>query len=151
MSMLRRTSGSLTKTVRQITQQQPVKDNVLRTTALGSAKVAVQNIGSSMPKTSKGNKGQMMVNQITSIRRQNPMQFLQKTTQFSLNVQNAKVVLSSNTGKLSKMFASFDLTSCQISFAGMMGDFAVWAITDMSTGELIYLIDDNGGSEILET
>jgi len=71
------------------------------------------------------------------------MQFLQKTTQFSLNVQNAKVVLSSNTAKLSKMFASFDLTSCQISFAGMMGDFAVWAITDMSTGELIYLIDDN--------
>jgi hypothetical protein len=69
----------------------------------------------------------------------------------SLNVQNAKVVLSSNTAKLSKMFASFDLTSCQISFAGMMGDFAVWAITDMSTGELIYLIDDNGGSEILET
>merc|ERR1712210_106540 len=90
MSMLRRTSGSLTKTVRQITQQQPVKDNVLRTTALGSAKVAVQNIGSSMPKTSKANKGQMMVNQITSIRRQNPMQFLQRTTQFSLNVQTQK-------------------------------------------------------------
>lgn len=32
----------------------------------------------------------------------------------------------------------------------MMGDFAVWAITDLSTGELMYLIDDNGGSEILD-
>ena len=30
----------------------------------------------------------------------------------------------------------------------MMGDFAVWAITDMATGELMYIIDDNGGSEI---
>ena len=32
----------------------------------------------------------------------------------------------------------------------MMGDFAVWAVTDLSTGELMYLIDDNGGSEILD-
>ena len=32
----------------------------------------------------------------------------------------------------------------------MMGDFAVWALTDLSTGELMYLIDDNGGSEILD-
>lgn len=51
---------------------------------------------------------------------------------------------------MSKMFASFDLSSMSISFAGMMGDFAVWAITDLSTGEMMYLIDDNGGSEILD-
>ncbi|CBY41554.1 unnamed protein product [Oikopleura dioica] len=66
MSMLRRTSGSLTKTVRQITQQQPVKDNALRTTALGSAKVALQNIGSSMPKVHDANDPQITNLQITS-------------------------------------------------------------------------------------
>ena len=90
----------------------------------------------------------------------------------------AKVVMASSSARVEKMFASFDLGSVSISFVGMMGDFAVWvkvsnmtmshslwlipiiginsshfwnqwkAITDMSTGELIYLIDDNGGSEI---
>jgi hypothetical protein len=41
------------------------------------------------------------------------------------------------------MFSSFDLSACSISFVGMMGDFAVWAITDLSSGEIMYLIDDN--------
>ena len=60
----------------------------------------------------------------------------------------ASVVLSSSSSRVQKLFASFDLSSISISFAGMMGDFAVWAICDLSTGELVYLIDDNGGSEI---
>merc|ERR1712035_279840 len=70
-----------------------------------------------------------------------------KNSQFSMPI-GAKCVFSSQSSRVSKMFASFDLSSCSISFVGMMGDFAVWAITDMTTGETMFLIDDNGGSEI---
>ena len=101
---------------------------------------------------------------------------------FSMPV-GAKMVMTSQSARVEKMFASFDLGSVSISFVGMMGDFAVWAwflfispiwvisydsytihhfayslhrtdrnhwkaITDLSTGEIMYLIDDNGGSEI---
>ena len=32
-----------------------------------------------------------------------------------------------------------------------MGEFAIWAITDLSTGEIQYVVDDSWGSEILAT
>ena len=57
--------------------------------------------------------------------------------------------MNSDSSRVAKLFASFDLSSISISFAGMMGDFAVWAILDTSTGELLYLVDDGGGSEII--
>ena len=47
------------------------------------------------------------------------------SSQFSMPV-GAKCVFSSQSARVSKMFASFDLSSCSISFVGMMGDFAVW-------------------------
>ena len=58
--------------------------------------------------------------------------------------------MSSDSSRIAKMFASFDLSSISISFAGMMGDFAVWAICDTTTGEITYLVDDGGGSESYE-
>ena len=39
----------------------------------------------------------------------------------------AKMVMTSQSDRVEKMFASFDLGSVSISFVGMMGDFAVWA------------------------
>ena len=39
----------------------------------------------------------------------------------------AKMVMTSQSARVEKMFASFDLGSVSISFVGMMGDFAVWA------------------------
>ena len=30
----------------------------------------------------------------------------------------------------------------------MMGDFAVWCITDLATGEIQYVVDDSGGSDL---
>ena len=39
----------------------------------------------------------------------------------------AKIVMTSQSGRVEKMFASFDLGSVSVSFVGMMGDFAVWA------------------------
>ena len=48
--------------------------------------------------------------------------------------------------RLSKLFSSFDLSSVQISFVGLIGDFAVWAVTDLTTGDIEYIIDDSGGS-----
>ena len=47
---------------------------------------------------------------------------------------------------MAKLFSSFDLSSVQISFVGLIGDFAVWAITDLTTGDIEYIIDDSGGS-----
>ena len=45
---------------------------------------------------------------------------------FSMPV-GAKMVMTSQSARVEKMFASFDLGSVSISFVGMMGDFAVWA------------------------
>ena len=47
---------------------------------------------------------------------------------------------------MAKLFSTFDLSSVQISFVGLIGDFAVWAITDLTTGDIEYVIDDSGGS-----
>ena len=107
---------------------------------------------------------------------------------------NANMALLSNSPKLEKMFARFDLDSIQersdylsfskmifvtkrswidvpftnvkwiimnielnqslilykISFVGLLGDLAIWAITDLSTGEIQYVVDDSWGSEILD-
>ena len=49
---------------------------------------------------------------------------------------------------LEKTFSLLNLSHVTITFAGYLGDFAVWAITDAFTGEITYLVDDNGGSEI---
>ena len=38
----------------------------------------------------------------------------------------------------------------KISFVGLLGDLAIWAITDLSTGEIQYVVDDSWGSEILD-
>ena len=57
--------------------------------------------------------------------------------------------LKSESSALAKAFSSFNLGSLSVSFAGFMGDFAVWAILDAFTGEITYLVDDNGGSEII--
>ena len=56
------------------------------------------------------------------------------------------MIKTSESGKMAKIFSSFDLGSVQISFVGMMGEFAVWAIEDMLTGEIQYIVDDRKGS-----
>ena len=38
----------------------------------------------------------------------------------------AKCVFTSQSARVTKMFASMDLSSMSVSFVGMMGDFAVW-------------------------
>ena len=50
----------------------------------------------------------------------------------------AKVVMSSSSARVEKMFASFDLGSVSISFVGMMGDFAVWVKVSNMTMTHIY-------------
>lgn len=56
------------------------------------------------------------------------------------------MIKTSESGKMAKIFSSFDLGSVQISFVGMIGEFAVWAIEDMLTGEIQYIVDDRKGS-----
>jgi len=59
---------------------------------------------------------------------------------------NGQVQAFSESKRLAKLFCTFDLSSVQISFVGLIGDFAVWAITDLTTGDIEYIIDDSGGS-----
>ncbi|CAG5112564.1 Oidioi.mRNA.OKI2018_I69.chr2.g6763.t1.cds [Oikopleura dioica] len=54
-----------------------------------------------------------------------------------------KMSLMSNSVKMDKIFASFDLESVQVSFVGFMGDFAVWAVLDLSTGDIQFVVDDS--------
>ena len=59
---------------------------------------------------------------------------------------NGQVPAFSESKRVAKLFSTFDLSSVQISFVGLIGDFAVWAITDLTTGDIEYIIDDSGGS-----
>ena len=59
---------------------------------------------------------------------------------------NDQVPAFNKSKRLAKLFSTFDLSSVQISFVGLIGDFAVWAITDLTTGDIEYIIDDSGGS-----
>jgi len=65
---------------------------------------------------------------------------------FSFSDMPKNVIKVSESGKMAKIFSSFDLGSVQISFVGMIGEFAVWAIEDMLTGEIQYIVDDRKGS-----
>lgn len=55
---------------------------------------------------------------------------------------DGQVPAFSESKRLAKLFSTFDLSSIQISFVGLIGDFALWAITDLTTGDIEYIIDD---------
>jgi len=140
MSFLRRSTPSLTASIRQITCTKQAKSTAVRATAIG----AIPHLTSSAVShysQKKENVGKCVIAHVSDARRissfstNNPASFSPRA--------GASVVLSSSSSRVQKLFASFDLSSISISFAGMMGDFAVWAICDLSTGELVYLIDDN--------
>jgi len=144
MSFLRRTTTSLTESIRQITSTKPVKETAIRAATIGAMPHVLNNVLSAKKTGAKNEDvGRSIVSHLSQIRKVNPQTMLPNNTQTSFNLTGAKCVLTSNTARVSKLFASFDLSSMSISFVGMMGDFAVWAITDPSTGELVYLIDDN--------
>jgi len=69
--------------------------------------------------------------------------FNSQSKSFSFSEMPRNVIKTSESGKMAKIFSSFDLGSVQISFVGMMGEFAVWAIEDMLTGEIQYIVDDS--------
>jgi len=140
MSFLRRSTPSLTASIRQITCTKPAKATAVRATAIG----ALPHLTSSAVNhfsQKKENVGKCVVAHVSNARKVNSFA-TNNSTSFSPR-PGASVVLSSSSSRVQKLFASFDLSSISISFAGMMGDFAVWAICDLSSGELVYLIDDN--------
>merc|ERR1711973_115656 len=140
MSFLRRSTGSLTKSIRQIVSSKPVKENAVRSTTIGVLPHLLNSV--SQAKSHKSEPAKLSVSHISTSRYIQPdcIKSLSFSKQ-SLNL-NGKVIMSSDSSRIAKMFASFDLSSISISFAGMMGDFAVWAICDTTTGEITYLVDD---------
>jgi len=143
MSFLRRTTTSLTASIRQITASKPVKEAAIRASTVGCMSKVLNFVADKKVGPQK-NVAKSIISHMATIRTVNPQSMLPSTSQTSLNLApNAKCVLMSNTPRVDKLFASFDLSSMSISFVGMMGEFAVWALLDLSTGEMMYLIDDN--------
>jgi len=148
MSFLRRSNQSLIQSIRQLTitnVAQTNRENAVRTVGVAGG----LNIVQATQKTAdRSEAARSLVAHIKTMVNVNPECMIgNHKSAFSMPV-GAKMVMTSQSARVEKMFASFDLGSVSISFVGMMGDFAVWAITDLSTGEIMYLIDDNGGSEI---
>jgi len=148
MSFLRRSNQSLIQSIRQITITniaQTNRENAVRAVGVTGLNVLRNNVENHVHKKEAA---KSLVSHLQFMKKQNPLCTIGNQQSVFSPPAGAKVVMASSSARVEKMFASFDLGSVSISFVGMMGDFAVWAITDMSTGELIYLIDDNGGSEI---
>merc|ERR1712106_308204 len=147
MSFLR-SSISVIATIRQITVKnvaQTQRENALKAVTIGNMPRMVDSVVQSQQ-----NEFQRAVVAHISMHKAThagAYAFGNQSAQFAMPI-GAKCVFTSQSARAAKMFASFDLSSVSISFVGMMGDFAVWAITDVTTGETMFLIDDNGGSEI---
>lgn len=140
MSFLRRSTPSIVASIRQITSSKPVKETAIRSAAIGSIPHLISTSSQMVEK--KTDVGKSIVGRISAIRKSSPNVLL-NISQPSMNLSNGKCVLASNSARVAKMFASFDLGSLSVTFAGYLGEFAVWAVTDLSTGELVYLVDDN--------
>lgn len=143
MSFLRRSTQSIITNIRQITVKniaQTQRENAAKAVTVGAGQQMLNQVSTQQQTEFH----RAVIAHISSHKQANAALhfFGNKNSQFSMPV-GAKCVFSSQSARVSKMFASFDLSSCSISFVGMMGDFAVWAITDMTTGETMYLIDDN--------
>merc|ERR1711892_852098 len=143
MSFLRRSTQSIIANIRQITVKnvaQTARENVVKAATVGAGQ---QLLSQSQQQQQQSECHRAIVAHISIHRQMNTAMHLfgSKNAQFSLPA-GAKCVFTSSSARMAKMFASFDLSSCSISFVGMMGDFAVWAITDMTTGETMFLIDD---------
>jgi len=144
MSFLRRSNQSLIQSIRQITITNVAKtnrENAVRAIGVTGLNVLKNNVENNFHRKDAA---KSLVSHLQFMKKQNPFCAMGNQQSVFSPQPGAKVFMTSQSARLEKMFASFDLGSVSISFVGMMGDFAVWAITDMSTGELIYLIDDNG-------
>jgi len=139
MSFLRRSTGSLTASIRKLTATL-ARDEAPRIASCASLPHVVKAF---KPNDKKSDASKSVVNRISTVRNVQPNPILKEFNTSSFSMSGIKCVLSSNASSVAKLFASFDLSSISISFAGMMGEFAVWAITDTKTGEVIYLVDDN--------
>jgi len=143
MSFLRRSNQSLIQSIRQLTitnVAQTNRENAVRTVGVAGGLNIVQ---ATQKTVDRSEAARSLVAHIKTMVNVNPECMIgNHKSAFSMPV-GAKMVMTSQSARVEKMFASFDLGSVSISFVGMMGDFAVWAITDLSTGEIMYLIDDN--------
>jgi hypothetical protein len=142
MSFLRRSNQSLIQSIRQLTITniaQTNRENAVRAVGMTGLNALRNNVENHVQKKEAA---KSLVSHLQFMKQQNPLCTIGNQQSVFSPPAGAKLVMASSA-RVEKMFASFDLGSISISFVGMIGDFAVWAITDMSTGELIYLIDDN--------
>jgi hypothetical protein len=140
MTLMRKVPGSITVTIRKITNAGGFAHHVTRPTLLGSAHLAAKTVPTSLQNRTPfaadcQTKTYSLNLPTTNIRNKS-------NSQFTLP-PGGKCVLKSESSALAKAFSSFNLGSLSVSFAGFLGDFAVWAILDAFTGEITYLVDDN--------
>ncbi|CBY08226.1 unnamed protein product [Oikopleura dioica] len=133
-----RNAATFVRSIRSFTQLQAA-DNIKRSTTAfipslvkksenASAAASFQNFSSQAKSSMNFSSGFQSKSNIHSI----------------LNGQNSKIIRTSEQNKMNATFASLDLASMNISSVGFIGDCAVWAILDSITGEIVYVIDDDG-------
>merc|ERR1712168_977953 len=135
MSFLRRSNQSLIQSIRQLTITNVAKtnrENAIRAVG-GAGGLNIVQATQKLP--DKGEAARSLVAHIKNMVNISPECMIGNNKSMPVG---AKMVMTSQSDRVEKMFASFDLGSVSISFVGMMGDFAVWAITDLSTGEIMY-------------
>merc|ERR1712212_1252554 len=143
MSFLRRSNQSLLQSIRQLTITNIAKTNRENAVRAVGVTGGLNIVQATQKLPDRGEAARSLVAHIKNMVNVSPECMIgNNKSAFSMPV-GAKMVMTSQSERVEKMFASFDLGSVSISFVGMMGDFAVWAITDLSTGEIMYLIDDN--------
>jgi len=141
MGLLR--TNSVLNTVRKISySNRAIGETILKT---GSVPV----IGHFINKNVKSNEKSSELKSLNSLFQKKTItvnkDFTQNNFQHS-RINDVQVQSLTESKRMAKLFSSFDLSSVQISFVGLIGDFAVWAITDLTTGDIEYIIDDSGGS-----
>merc|ERR1711953_382785 len=132
-----RNAATFIRSIRSVTQLQ-TSDNIKRstTTFVPSFVKKTENASSAanFPEFSSQAKSSMRFSS----------GFQQKNNINNIFIGKNKIIRTSEQSKMNATFTALDLASMNTSSVGFIGDCAVWAIMDSITGEIVYVIDDDG-------
>ncbi|CAG5109790.1 Oidioi.mRNA.OKI2018_I69.chr2.g4279.t1.cds [Oikopleura dioica] len=133
-----RNAATFVRSIRSISQLQAA-DNVKRSTT-----TFVPNLMKKSETAQKSTSFQDFSCQAKSSMRFSTHQFQSNANLNSILNGKNQIIRTSEQNKMNATFAALDLASMNISSIGFIGDCAVWAIMDSITGEIVYVVDDDG-------
>lgn len=142
MSFLRKTSEGLTKSIRKITLSNVVKIHSMDECRAAGASQSLVTGRLWKPLPMEGSHANRVINYLKNETYCNPDCMWGKRNPGVFHIPSGgRMAFTSDVARVERMLVVFDHT-IDIKYVGMMGDFAIWAVTD-DTGEILYLIDDN--------